>query len=260
MHASNTAFTLLANATCWFDELTTHGSRMSGNHVATAAVAALTATDFATAAANAARGAVATAVQLRSETAVRKQRRQQQQQQQQLSPGPLEQDLPWLCVACQEASVSAARAVGLYATALGQILVYRVMGARGGLEAALGGLPFPSAATMQIPPEAVELVQAWEDSQLLAAAAVAVLDSPPVYDSDLLFSEQERDRLCAAVQDASFETTRAMFYLREVVQVAQAAGPDGRRLAARVTAMTRHVPVRRLQVPWGDAGPLPADL
>ncbi len=244
MHASKAAFLLLHNAASWFGELTTHGSRVSGNHVATAAAAALTSTSLATAAAKAARGAVATAVQLRSEVAAR----QRQQQQQQLSPGPLEQDMTRLCAECQGMAAQAGRAVGVYAMVLAQILFYRVMGARGGLEAALGSMPFQSAATMHIPAEAVELVQAWEDSELLAAAAVAVLDSPPVYDSDLLFSEQERDRLCAAVQDASFETTRAMFYLREVVQVAQAAGPDGRRLAARVTAMTRHVAVRRLQV------------
>ncbi len=126
-----------------------------------------------------------------------------------------------------------------YASSMAQTLARQLSGAR----LASGG-----RTGSTIPQGASQLADSLAESQLLAAAAAAITDSPsamPV-EGEL---KVIYDGVCSNVHLASLQAAQALAGMATSQQNAQAlGGPDGRRLACVLLRATRHVAVRRLQV------------
>ncbi len=108
-----------------------------------------------------------------------------------------------------------------------------------------GGRSAPSAFVSQV---VSQLVYALAETQLLAAVASAVVDSPhPIANSTL--PPDVPDMIYGDVRCASVYTATAMFRLAASrSKLITRGGRDGRRLAAVLLRMARHEAVQRLQV------------
>ncbi len=92
------------------------------------------------------------------------------------------------------------------------------------------------------------VVEALAQSQLLAAAAAALLDSPNVFECAAVRTA-ERSAVCEHVHGALDFLAQAVFHtglLRG--QLLRHGGPEGERLAVGLVRLMRHDAVRRLQV------------
>ncbi len=105
-----------------------------------------------------------------------------------------------------------------------------------------------SLVSPQLSPGAVDAWDALADSQLLAAAAVTLVDSPDVFtlppDRTL-----PRNVVCNRVQDACRYAGISMYYMQATQGALHSAGgSEGQQLAVGLLRAMRHVAVRRLQV------------
>ncbi len=104
-----------------------------------------------------------------------------------------------------------------------------------------------------VPAVVTQIVESLKESQLLAAAAAALVDSPNALAAAGL-PEAARSRVCREVRRASTSVCQAV-YSAALLQdlLAKSWGPAGRRLASGVLRLLQHGAVRRLQV--GVCGP-----
>ncbi len=105
-----------------------------------------------------------------------------------------------------------------------------------------------SPAQVQLPPEAVRALEALGDSELLAAAATALVDSPAV--SSLQGVEpRECNRFLRLVQSGCKCAGDALSCMQQMrLTLYESRGPEAQRLACGLLRAMRHVAVRRLQV------------
>ncbi len=131
-----------------------------------------------------------------------------------------------------------ATAVNRYLYLLAESLYYSLKGL-----SADGGPP----ALLQLPPEAVRALEALGDSQLLAAAATVLVDSPA---ASVLPGVRAKvcNRVLGGVQGGSKLVGVTLFCMQQMRWTLDAAGgPESRRLAGGLLRAMRHVAVRRLQ-------------
>ncbi len=96
--------------------------------------------------------------------------------------------------------------------------------------------------------EALQVYGTLADSQLLATAAVILVDTPPAGTAATL-PDNERDNIRSSTLDASESAATALFYLFEVRRELAARGNrQGKRLSAALLCAARHEAVQRLQV------------
>ncbi len=99
-------------------------------------------------------------------------------------------------------------------------------------------------AQLPLPPEAVRALEALADSQLLAAAATSLVDSPAV--STLQGVDH---RVLYPVQSGCKFAGNTLLCMQQMQLVLyEAGGPEAQRLACGLLRAMRHVAVRRLQV------------
>ncbi len=98
-----------------------------------------------------------------------------------------------------------------------------------------------------LPSEALQAFDALVDSQLLAAAATALVDSPPV-DEIATLPEAVRNSIRYGIRHACASTATAMFSLSQMQNSLAKLGGKGRQLSAGLLRAARHEAVQRLQV------------
>ncbi len=126
-----------------------------------------------------------------------------------------------------------------YTLTVGQMLL-NMLNAAG---IATGGPPVSS-----VPRDIAAVFEGIAESELLAAAASSILDSPNPYASRVL-AEAGRNRVCADVQNASSDAAKALFHIHMLQgKIAHGGGREGQRLAVGLLRGMRHEAVRRLQV------------
>ncbi len=103
-------------------------------------------------------------------------------------------------------------------------------------------------AQLQLPPEAVRALEALGDSQLLAAAATSLVDSPAVSTLPRV-NARMCNRVLYLVQIGCKHAGNALFCMQNVQRVLYGAGgPEAQRLGCGLLRAMRHVAVQRLQV------------
>ncbi len=218
------AFLLLHHACCMTDDLMATGSSASDLRVGTSVLDTVFERSFVAAVADATRAVVATAAATRSETA-------------ELKRTGLPYDMAASAGQHQLAG-SAALAVCKYTHLLAESLFMP-------LRKGTPGGPPPALS-----PALVQRFDVVIDTQLLAAAAASLVDSPPVYeDPDVL--EATRNHVCCAMQGASVDAARAMFiFTRMMLRLPEGGRKNGEglRLAEGLLRVARHEAVVRLQV------------
>ncbi len=101
--------------------------------------------------------------------------------------------------------------------------------------------PVPAALS----PRTANILDALADSQLLAAAATVVLDTPAAFTLPM----SVRNHMCCDVREAAKLVGVTLYCLQETQRALhRAGGREGQRLAAGLLRAMRHVAVRRLQV------------
>ncbi len=111
----------------------------------------------------------------------------------------------------------------------------------------VGGGRNPQGSS-RLPSEVLQVCGALVDSQLLAAAATALVDSPPV-DEIATLPEEVRNSIRFGVRYASSSAATALFYMFGMqTMLAKSGAPEGQRLSAGLLRAARHEAVQRLQV------------
>ncbi len=98
-----------------------------------------------------------------------------------------------------------------------------------------------------IPPELVEVFDALAESQLLAAAASALLDSAPMHWHPAV-SGKHRDTLYFSTKGGVSSLTQALFFVFRLRMQLAEVGRLGHRLSTGLLRVARHEAVQRLQV------------
>lgn len=98
-----------------------------------------------------------------------------------------------------------------------------------------------------IPPELVDVFDALAESQLLAAAASALLDCPPLH-SHPLVSGRHRDTLYFSTKGGATSLAQALFFVFRLRMQLAEVGRLGHRLSTGLLRAARHEAVQRLQV------------
>ncbi len=223
-YGGKTAFTLLHNACILVITLRGNSNSTLHTQVARAALAAMAEASFMSAVSDAVRGIVATAAFLRSDTGVRE-----------LSSPTF--DLRDASSRSDELAGLSAYTVCRYLRTLMEALHNRLIG--------LGRNP---PAPVRIPSEVLQAFGALADSQLLAAAAAALVDSPPV-DAFATLPDSERNAIRFYVGQATTAAAKSMCNLLAMQEkLAEAGGAEGRQLSAGLGRVKQHEAVRRLQV------------
>ncbi len=230
-YSGQAACTLLQYGCEAADQLVRAGSSPQDHTARTQAQDALLQPSLMLVAADAARAVVAISQLLRSETAV---------QQLYGDPGYERYDVSDARDKIHEQAGIAAGTACQYTLTLAGTLFRRLCD----LGVGSGNLP-PS---FRLPSDIARALDAISGSQLLAASAVSLVDSPPVYTITGL-TQQVQDRTCYSVRVACVSAVRAMLYwqlMRE--ELAKVGGSAGKRVSGGLLRAMRHVAVRRLQV------------
>ncbi len=103
------------------------------------------------------------------------------------------------------------------------------------------------AESPSIHSEALQVYGTLADSQLLAAAAVTLVDSPPV-GAIAGLPDSDRDSILRDTFLASESAAAALFYISEAQKELATRGKESRRLSAGLVRAARHEAVQRLQV------------
>ncbi len=104
-----------------------------------------------------------------------------------------------------------------------------------------------ASGSRPIPPELVEVFDALAESQLLAAAASALLDGAPMRSAPAI-SERYRDMLCMSMHGGASSLTQTLLFVFRLHMQLAVVGRLGQRLSAGLLRAARHEAVQRLQV------------
>ncbi len=225
-YGGKTACTLLHHACLMVSTLLKDSNSALHTQAAKAVLAAMAEAGFMSAVSGAVRGIVATAAFLRSDAGVRE-----------LSSPTF--DLRDASIRNDELAGLSAYMVCQYLRTLTEALHNRLID--------LGGGRNPQAS-VRIPSEALQAFGALADSQLLAAAALALVDSPPV-DAIATLPEEQRNAIGFYVGHATAAAAKSMCDMLALQKkLAEVGGAEGRRLSAGLGRVMQHEAVRRLQV------------
>ncbi len=126
-----------------------------------------------------------------------------------------------------------ASAIGMYIMTMAQLLCVQLKFTQGEVRSSP-----PSAST--VPAGVLQLVEALVESQLLAAAAAAVVDSPHLSAVWTSTSELASQVFYAKLMRAAHNTTQALALLNQVPgRLAAGGGHEGRRLAVGMLRVAR---------------------